>query len=83
MAVPREAVERACSALDPGSRRLNDEILGTTDQFLHAHGWPRYAWEPAELVGRPGWVYPPDRWTASEHRAARRHDALRHAITAP
>ncbi|GAA3545003.1 hypothetical protein GCM10022295_28680 [Streptomyces osmaniensis] len=36
-----EAVERACLRLDPGFRRVNLEILGNTDPFLHAHVWPR------------------------------------------
>jgi diadenosine tetraphosphate (Ap4A) HIT family hydrolase len=37
-----EAVERACAATDPAFRRINLEILGNTDPFLHAHIWPRY-----------------------------------------
>lgn len=30
-----EAVERVCRRLDPESRRVNLEILGNTDPFLH------------------------------------------------
>lgn len=48
-----EAVERVCARRDPAFRRVNLEILGNTDPFLHAHVRPRYEWEPAALVGRP------------------------------
>ncbi|MBT1093314.1 HIT family protein [Streptomyces sp. Tu102] len=75
-----EAVERACLRLDPGFRRVNLEILGNTDPFLHAHIWPRYEWEPAELVTKPVWLYPPDRWSDERFRLGPRHDALREAI---
>ena len=34
-----EAVERACRQTDPAFRRVNLEILGNTDTFLHAHLW--------------------------------------------
>jgi len=76
-----EAVERACREADPGFRRVNLEILGNTDPFLHAHVWPRYEWEPPDLVGNPVWLYPAERWSAPEHRAGPPHDRLRAAIT--
>ncbi|GHE04877.1 HIT family protein [Streptomyces alanosinicus] len=75
-----EAVERACRGLDPDFRRVNLEILGNTDPFLHAHVWPRYAWESAELAGKPVWLYPPDRWGDERFRLGPRHDGLRDAI---
>lgn len=75
------AVELACSGLDPAFRRVNLEILGNTDPFLHAHVWPRYDWEPAELVGGPVWLYPPERWTDPATQLGPQHDALRAAIT--
>ncbi|MFI8823729.1 diadenosine tetraphosphate hydrolase [Streptomyces sp. NPDC053431] len=75
-----EAVERACLRLDPAFRRVNLEILGNTDPFLHAHVWPRYAWEPAELAGGPVWRYPRDRWTDDRSGLAPRHDVLREEI---
>ncbi|MET9697670.1 diadenosine tetraphosphate hydrolase [Streptomyces sp. NPDC006529] len=75
-----EAVERACSALDPAFRRVNLEILGNTDPFLHAHVWPRFDWEPGELVGKPVWLYPPERWRDGRYALGPRHDALRAAI---
>ncbi|MFE7577970.1 diadenosine tetraphosphate hydrolase [Streptomyces sp. NPDC057521] len=75
-----EAVERACGRLDPGLRRVNLEILGNTDPFLHAHVWPRYDWEPPELVGKPVWLYPPERWSDEGHALGPHHAGLREAI---
>ncbi|MFJ9455383.1 diadenosine tetraphosphate hydrolase [Kitasatospora sp. NPDC101447] len=75
-----EAVERASRRLDPAFRRVNLEILGNTDGFLHAHVWPRFDWEPADLVGRPVWLYPRDRWSDRRFALGPRHDVLRAAI---
>lgn len=76
-----EAVERACKRLDPAFRRVNIEILGNTDPYLHAHIWPRYEWEPADLVRLPVWLYEEvEYWRGEEHALAPRHDALRAAI---
>ncbi|EGX56716.1 hypothetical protein SZN_26451 [Streptomyces zinciresistens K42] len=77
-----EAVERVCARLDPAFRRVNLEILGNTDPYLHAHVWPRYDWEPPGLAGRPVWLYPPARWSDGRHALAPRHDVLREAIGA-
>ncbi|MGW0881492.1 HIT family protein [Streptomyces sp. NPDC002671] len=75
-----EAVERVCRRLDPGFRRVNLEILGNTEPVLHAHVWPRYEWEPADLVGLPVWLYPRDRWSDERFRLGPDHDELRAAI---
>ncbi|MFC8763962.1 diadenosine tetraphosphate hydrolase [Streptomyces sp. NPDC057193] len=75
-----EAVERACRRLDPAFRRVNLEILGNTDPFLHAHVWPRFAWEPADVAGKPVWLYPPERWRDEQFRIGPQHDVLREAI---
>jgi diadenosine tetraphosphate (Ap4A) HIT family hydrolase len=75
-----EAVERACRRLDPGFRRVNLEILGNADPFLHAHVWPRFDWEPAELVSAPVWLYPRDRWRDEQFRLGPQHEVLRDAI---
>ncbi len=77
-----EAVEQGCAAVDPQFRRVNIEILGNTDPFLHAHVWPRFDWEPAELVGKPVWLYPPERWCDPASELGPSHDALRTLITA-
>ena len=75
-----EAVERACRRVESGFRRVNLEILGNSDPFLHAHVWPRYEWEPRDLVRRPVWLYPPERWRAERYALGPRHDRLREAI---
>jgi diadenosine tetraphosphate (Ap4A) HIT family hydrolase len=82
MARLAEAVERACGARDPGFRRVNLEILGNTDPFLHAHVWPRYDWEPPALRAGPVWRYPEHRWSEPAWQLGPRHDGLRSAITA-
>ncbi|MEV5982597.1 diadenosine tetraphosphate hydrolase [Streptomyces sp. NPDC052114] len=75
-----EAVERACRRLDPEFRRVNLEILGNTDPFLHAHVWPRFEWEPTELVGKPVWLYPQDRWRDERFGLGPKHGLIREAI---
>lgn len=77
-----EAVEAVCRRFDPAYRRINVEILGNTDAFLHCHIWPRYEWEPEEVVGKPVWLYPPDRWRDPSTALGPLHDELRAALTA-
>ncbi|MBO0651274.1 diadenosine tetraphosphate hydrolase [Streptomyces triculaminicus] len=77
-----EAVERACRSTDTAFRRVNLEILGNADPYLHAHIWPRYDWEPAGLVHRPVWLYPSGCWSDEEHALGPQHEALRGAIGA-
>ncbi|WP_406262192.1 diadenosine tetraphosphate hydrolase [Actinacidiphila glaucinigra] len=74
------AVERACRQMVPDFRRVNLEILGNAEPFLHAHVWPRFEWEPADLVGRPVWLYPRERWSDERFRLGPQHDVLRDAI---
>jgi diadenosine tetraphosphate (Ap4A) HIT family hydrolase len=82
MATLAEAVEIACAQADPAFRRVNVEILGNADDFLHTHVWPRYSWEPADLVWRPVWLYPLDSWRDPATTLGPQHDSLRAAITA-
>ncbi|MEY9845410.1 diadenosine tetraphosphate hydrolase [Streptacidiphilus sp. MAP5-3] len=77
-----EAVERVCGRLDPAFRRVNLEILGNTAPMLHAHIWPRYEWEPPELVGRPVWLHPREKWSNPGHALGPEHRPLREAIGA-
>jgi diadenosine tetraphosphate (Ap4A) HIT family hydrolase/NTP pyrophosphatase (non-canonical NTP hydrolase) len=77
-----EAVERVCRARDDAFRRVNIEILGNTDAFLHAHVWPRYEWEPADVVARPVWLYPSERWSDAATRLSPEHDGLREELGA-
>ncbi|MEU1877797.1 diadenosine tetraphosphate hydrolase [Streptosporangium sp. NPDC020072] len=76
-----EAVERACRRLDPAFRRVNLEILGNTDAFLHAHVWPRFDWEPADLVSKPVWLYPRGNWHDNRFALGPQHAALRETIS--
>ncbi len=76
------AVEQTCAERDRGFRRINVEILGNRDPVLHAHIWPRYEWEPPELVGLPVWLYPPERWRDPTTALGPAHDDLRAALTA-
>jgi diadenosine tetraphosphate (Ap4A) HIT family hydrolase len=75
-----EAVFAVCSGLDPAFRRVNYEILGNLDRYLHAHVHARYGWEPQEYVNGPVGRYPADVRHAPEHAADDRHDPLREAL---
>ncbi|MBO9626776.1 MAG: diadenosine tetraphosphate hydrolase [Microbacterium sp.] len=75
------AVERACRDADPLFRRMNIDILGNADAFVHAHVWPRYDWEPPELVRKPVWLYDPASWSDPAFALGDRHDDLRAVIT--
>ena len=81
LALLGEAVERACADHDASFRRVNLEILGNADPFLHAHVWPRYDWEPPELVTRPVWLYPEQKWRDPGTALGPAQDALRASIT--
>ncbi|MFE5399303.1 diadenosine tetraphosphate hydrolase [Streptomyces sp. NPDC056568] len=75
-----EAVENVCRRMDPAFRRVNLEILGNREPFLHAHVWPRFGWEPAGVAGAPVWLYPRERWSEERFRLGPQHDALRDAL---
>jgi len=77
-----DAVETVCKRRDPAYRRINVEILGNTDAYLHCHIWPRYEWEPQEVIGKPVWLYPADRWRDPGTALGPAHDDLREALTA-
>jgi len=55
MAALGDAVKVATGAI-----RINYSIYGNLDPFLHAHVWPRYAWEVDELRTMPPFNYPPE-----------------------
>ncbi len=54
------AVENLCQRHDASFHRVNVEILGSADAFLHAHIRTRYEGEPAALLKKPGWLNPPE-----------------------
>ena len=74
------AVERACIAKDPAFRRVNIEILGNTDAYVHAHVFPRYEWEGPNAA-LPVWSYRDNRWVDDLHAYKPGHEPLRAAIT--
>lgn len=78
-----EAVQVVCSRRDPAFRRVNYEILGNTDAFLHAHVWPRYDWE-GDIAPKPVWMHPGERWSdpAPDTVLGTQHDDLRRELTA-
>lgn len=76
MSLLGEAIESVCRP-----RRLNYEIFGNADPFLHAHVLPRYDWEPAEYLRGPASHYPPDVRLDSRHLFSEEtHGALRARI---
>ncbi len=81
MTILAEAVQTVCSRRDPQFRRMNLEIQGNTDAFLHAHVTPRYEWEPEDIVGWPAALH---HWTKRVDYEATalgpRHDELRAEI---
>ena len=77
-----QAVESACRATDSAFRRMNYEILGNTDAYLHAHLFARYEWEPPERIAHPVWRYDPARFYADDVALGPRHDGLRARIVA-
>lgn len=76
------AIQRACSELDPQFRRLNYEILGNTDAYLHAHIFARYEWEAADRIGGPVWRYDKELFYGADTALGPQHDELRRRITA-
>lgn len=46
--------------------RVNYDILGNTDAFLHAHIFPRYEWEKEERRKMPVWLYDASNWFDEE-----------------
>ncbi|AYF77933.1 diadenosine tetraphosphate hydrolase [Nocardia yunnanensis] len=75
-----EAVERACGRMDSGFRRVNVEILGNSEPYLHVHVWPRYDWEPANLVRGPVWLYPAENWSDPRYALGPQHELIRGLI---
>lgn len=75
-----DAVETVCKRMDPAYRRVNVEILGNTDAFLHCHISPRYDREPPERVAHPVWLYDASHWSDPDSLLGPAHDYLRAAL---
>lgn len=62
--------------------RVNYDILGNTDNFLHAHVFPRYSTETPERLKKPVWLYDSSYWSDSKfHYNPEQHDKIRLKIT--
>lgn len=48
--------------------RINYNILGNTDAFLHAHIFPRYEWEEEQRKVKPVWLYPGTNWSELQYQ---------------
>jgi len=76
MSILGDAIINACSPL-----RINYDILGNTDKFLHAHVFPRYEWEKEERRKMPVWLYDQSNWFDKETAySPEKHDTIRNAI---
>ena len=65
MSLLGEAIEIVCRP--NGLRRMNYEILGNGDTYIHAHVFPRYDWETPERIAFPVWLYPLTIWNDKSH----------------
>jgi diadenosine tetraphosphate (Ap4A) HIT family hydrolase len=81
MSLLGEAITTVCNGLDPSLRRINYEVLGNRAHRLRVHLFPRYGWEPEELLTGPVWHYPRDRWTSPRDAYAEEHEPMRVAIS--
>ena len=63
MSLIGDAITDVCKPL-----RINYEILGNTDAFLHAHIFPRYEWEEDEKRKYAVWLYPKENWSIEKYQ---------------
>ena len=76
MSVLGDAIIHSCTPT-----RVNYDILGNTDNFLHAHVFPRYEWESEERKKMPVWLYDSSNWHNKETAYSPiKHDKIRNSI---
>ena len=76
MSVLGDAIIQSCTPI-----RVNYDILGNTDNFLHAHVFPRYEWESEERKKLPVWLYDSSNWHNKETSYNPiKHDEIRNSI---
>lgn len=76
MSILGDAILSSCNPL-----RINYDILGNTDKFLHAHVFPRYEWEDDDRKKMPVWLYEQSNWVDSETvYSPQKYDSIRNAI---
>ncbi|RMC40839.1 hypothetical protein F5ESL0236_02710 [Lactobacillus sp. ESL0236] len=77
MSILGDAVLDVCHA-----DRINYDILGNTDKFLHAHVFPRYKFEDPVKRTKPVWLYNTKYWTEKKYQYnSQKHGELKAAIT--
>ncbi|MEY8459145.1 HIT family protein [Lactococcus ileimucosae] len=78
MSIVGDAIINVCSPL-----RINYDILGNTDAYLHAHVFPRYASESEERRKMPVWLYDKSHWTDDRYQYTdKKHKLLRQRLIA-
>ena len=76
MSILGDAIIQSCTPI-----RVNYDILGNTDNFLHAHVFPRYEWESEERKKMPVWLYDSSNWHNKENSYNPiKHDEIRNSI---
>lgn len=76
MSILGDAIIHSCTPT-----RVNYDILGNTDNFLHAHVFPRYDWESKERQKMPVWLYDSSNWCNKETSYNPiKHDEIRNSI---
>jgi len=61
MSILGDAIIHSCNPI-----RVNYDILGNTDKYLHAHVFPRFKWEKEERRRMPVWLYDSSNWQKKE-----------------
>lgn len=62
--------------------KINYEILINSADFLHAHVFPRYDWEPIEHKKKPVWLYSDEyRFSPENMFAEKKHSGLKRQIS--
>jgi diadenosine tetraphosphate (Ap4A) HIT family hydrolase len=77
MSLIGDAISAVCQPL-----RINYDILGNTDPFLHAHIVPRYMWEEETMRKGPVWLYPKEKWSLETHQfSIEKHGELKRSLS--
>ena len=76
MSILGDAIIHSCNPI-----RVNYDILGNTDNYLHAHVFPRFKWEKEERRRMPVWLYDSSNWQKKETAYnPKQHDEIRNSI---
>lgn len=76
MSILGDAIIHSCNPI-----RVNYDILGNTDNYLHAHVFPRFEWEKEERRRMPVWLYDSSNWQKKETAYnPKKHDEIRNSI---